>query len=277
MEADASDRGGSVPSAGDAAFVGSVPAMYERLLVPMIFQEPARALAAAVSSLRPADVLETAAGTGVLTRALTAGGLRTTATDLNAAMLDLAATLCPSDLVTWQVADALALPFPDSSFDAVACQFGAMFFPDKVAGYAEAARVLRAGGSFVFSVWDRLEANAIARVVMEALEAAAPGEPLDFLRRTPYGHFDGETIGRHLEAAGFAEVRMETVEGTSRTTAAEGALACCQGTPLRAALEASSLGLDRATAIATEALTARFGSGPLAAPTAWIQIAALRR
>src|SRR5690349_4854553 len=148
--------------AGDTAFTGSVPELYERLLVPMIFAEPARALAAAVAGAAPSDVLETAAGTGALTRELErAGDMNIVATDLNAAMVQKAESLGFGARVRWQVADALDLPFPEDSFDAVACQFGVMFFPDKVHGYAEARRVLRPGGLFAFNVWDRIETNAI--------------------------------------------------------------------------------------------------------------------
>ena len=51
----------------------------------------------------------------------------------------------------------MQLPFPDGTFDAVVCQFGVMFFPDKSKAYSEARRVLRHGGVFVFNVWDRIE------------------------------------------------------------------------------------------------------------------------
>jgi len=137
----------------DSAFVGSIPEIYERLLAPMIFAEPARHTAAAVMANRPTAVLETAAGTGVLTRALVeSGAANVTATDLNQPMIDLAKSLCRSPTVRWQVADALDLPLPDRSFDVVVCQFGVMFFPDRPRGYAEARRVLRPGGAYVAKV-----------------------------------------------------------------------------------------------------------------------------
>jgi ubiquinone/menaquinone biosynthesis C-methylase UbiE len=264
--------------AGDTAFTGSVPELYERLLVPMIFAEPARSLAAAVAAAAPADVLETAAGTGALTRELeAAGGMNVVATDLNAAMVQKAEGLGFDQNVRWEVADALDLPFTDESFDAVACQFGVMFFPDKVRGYAEAHRVLRPGGLFAFNVWDRIETSAVADVVTEALQAVAPDGSLQFLRRTPHGHGDESRIRADLGAAGFQDIEVEYRDGTSRCTAAEGALAYCQGTPLRGEIEASpTLGLDDATAIATAALAGRFGEGPFDAPTRWLQVTARR-
>ena len=259
----------------DAGFVGSVPHVYAALLVPMIFAEPARSLAAAIEALRPGDVLETAAGTGVLTGELVAlPGVAVVATDLSPAMLEVAQANVSSDRVRWQVADAMQLPFDDAAFDVVACQFGAMFFPDKVGGYREAARVLRPGGSFVFTMWDRIESNVVADVVVTALSAAAPADSFDFVRRTPHGHFDTVRIGRDLDAAGFREVGFEVVDGTSRTTAQDGAVAYCQGTPIRGDIDRSSLSVEFATAIAAEALEERFGTGTFDAPTRWIEVTA---
>jgi ubiquinone/menaquinone biosynthesis C-methylase UbiE len=260
---------------GDTAFTGSVPELYERLLVPMIFAEPARLLAAAVVGAAPSDVLETAAGTGALTRELDgAGGMNVLATDLNAAMVKKAETVGAGG-VRWQVADALNLPFPDDSFDAVACQFGVMFFPDKVAGYGETRRVLRPDGLFAFNVWDRIETNAVAEVVTAALHTAVPDGSLEFLRRTPHGHGDEAQIRADLRAAGFDDAQIQWVDGTSRCTAQEGALAYCQGTPLRGEIEASpAISLEAATALAADALERQFGVGPFDAPIRWLQVTA---
>jgi ubiquinone/menaquinone biosynthesis C-methylase UbiE len=263
---------------GDTAFTGSVPELYEQLLVPMIFAEPARALAAVVASAEPSDVLETAAGTGALTRELARSGrMSIVATDLNAAMVQKAEELGFGENVRWEVADAVDLRFPDGSFDAVACQFGVMFFPDKVQGYAEARRVLRGGGLFAFNVWDRIESNAVAEVVTESLHAAVPAASLEFLRRTPHGHGDEARIRADLGAAGFEDITIDYVDGTSRCTAQEGAMAYCQGTPLRGEIEASpAITLDEATAIATAALDREFGAGPFQASTRWLQVIASR-
>ena len=162
-----------------------------------------------MANAKPGRVLETAAGTGILTRALARLLPDTTeivATDLNQPMLDFAAAQPGATRVTWRSADALSLPFFDRSFDVVVCQFGAMFFPDKVAAYREAMRVLRPGGSFVFSVWDRIEENEFAAVVTEAVAALFPGDPPSFLARTPHGYHDEARIRGELAAAGFARV-----------------------------------------------------------------------
>lgn len=263
---------------GDTAFTGGIPELYERLLVPMIFAAPAQLLAETVLAESPRSVLETAAGTGVLTRELLASpGLEVVATDLNAPMLEAARARVPGDAavrVRWEVADALALPFGNGEFDAVACQFGVMFFPDKVRGYAEALRVLRPGGLFAFNVWDAIETNPVPAVVSDAVSAARPGESLDFLRRTPHGYADAGVIREQLTAAGFADVEIEHIHAPSRTTAAEAAVAYCQGTPLRGHIEASSLGLVDATELARAALEERWGTGPIEAPIAWLQVSA---
>jgi ubiquinone/menaquinone biosynthesis C-methylase UbiE len=253
----------------DKLFAGSIPEIYDRFLVPLIFEPYALDLAGRVAGANPQDVLETAAGTGVATRAIAsrlAGSVRIVATDLNQPMLDHAATLQPqAHPVSWRQADALALPFPDQSFDAVACQFGAMFFPDKVQGYREARRVLRPGGRFCFNVWDQISANEFADVVTEALAAVFPQDPPRFLARTPHGYHDTDLIRRQLVEAGFSEISIDAVEHRSRaSTPRHPAVAYCQGTPLRNEIEARDKSrLEEATNVATEALAQRFGDGPV--------------
>ena len=263
-------------AAGDTAFVGSIPALYEQLLVPLIFAEPAHRLADAVHVADPQDILETAAGTGVLTRELVDRTTATiTATDLNGPMLEEAAKRCDSDRVTWQVADAMETGLPDAAFDVVACQFGVMFFPDKPRGYAEARRVLRPGGTFAFNAWDRIEANPAWRVTSDVLNEAVPEEPLPFLRRAPYSYFDSDAIRDDLRAGGFEDITVERLTGISRSTPEETARAICQATPLRMAIEAhTSLDVADATAIATRALRDEYGDGAFEAPISWLQVSA---
>jgi SAM-dependent methyltransferase len=253
----------------DVVFAGSIPQLYEALLVPLIFEPYARDMASRVADLLPRDVLEVAAGTGALSRALALalpGGAHLVATDLNTGMLDHAAALPTARPVEWRQADAMDLPFAAASFDAVVCQFGAMFFPDVRQGFREARRVLRPGGALLFSVWDRVEENEFAATVTEALADVFPSDPPRFLARTPHGYHEPEAIAADLAAAGFSKSpRLVTLAARSRASSPkEPAAAYCEGTPLRTELEArSGPGLDEATRICAEAIAGRFGTGPV--------------
>jgi SAM-dependent methyltransferase len=187
------------------------------------------------------------------------------ATDLNQTMLDYAAALPGAARVAWRQADAQRLPFEDGSFGAVLCQFGAMFFPDRDAAYREAGRVLKPGGQFLFSVWDRIEENEFADLVTETVAALFPEDPPRFLARTPHGYHDVAAIERELRAAGFSRIAVETVPRRSRAhTPRDPAIGFCQGTPLRNEIEARAPDrLGEATDVAAAALAARFGSGPI--------------
>ena len=252
----------------DRIFQGPIPALYDQHLGPMIFAPYASDLASRLTDLRHGRVLETAAGTGIVTRALLSAlpdEVSIEATDINQAMLDQASGVISSPRVTWRQADAQSLPFPDGSFDAVVCQFGAMFFPDKQQGYREARRVLKPGGTYLFNVWDRIEHNDFADVVTSALAAQFPGDPPRFLARTPHGYHDTAQIERELRAAGFTDVQCDWVEAVSKAASPlDVAIAYCHGTPLRNEIEARDPdGLERATRKATEALTKKFGAGPI--------------
>ncbi len=255
-------------SATDKLFAGSIPEIYERLFVPLIFQPYAHDLAERIARTKPANVLETAAGTGALTRAMVSrlpAQTRIVATDLNQSMLDHAATKQSyPDRVIWQQADALVLPF-DREFDVVACQFGAMFFPDKVKGYGEARRVLKRGGHFFFNVWGRISDNEFADVVTKALAALFPQDPPKFMARTPHGYHDVAKIRDELSEAGFTSISAETLDHRSKATSSRDvAVAYCQGTPLRSEIEARNASLlETATDIAADALVKRFGNGPI--------------
>jgi ubiquinone/menaquinone biosynthesis C-methylase UbiE len=267
-------------AATDKVFAGSIPEVYERFLVPLIFQPYAPELAERVAKAAPQRVLETAAGTGVLTRALAARlpNARIVATDLNPPMLAQAKARQTDGHVEWQPADALKLPFEDRSFDAVACQFGAMFFPDKVAAYREARRVLKPGGDFVFNVWDRISENEFADVVTQALAAVFPDDPPRFMARIPHGYHDVDRIRQELGEAGFADISIEAVEHRSKAPSPrDPAVAYCQGTPLRNEIEARDAArLEEATNRAAQAVAQRFGGGPVDARIRAFVIAATR-
>lgn len=253
----------------DTRFTGSIPELYDSLLVPLIFAPYAADLANRVAARHPSRVLETAAGTGAVTRAMAHAlplQVDLVATDLNQPMLDRAAAIDTPRPVKWQQADASRLPFDDASFDIVVCQFGVMFFPDKARAFAEARRVLRNGGVLLFNVWDRIEENEFANTVTAALADLFPADPPLFMVRTPHGYFDPQVISRDLADAGFsAAPRFETIAARSRAASARvPAVAYCQGTPLRNEIEArSGGGLDDATSACATAIAERFGTGPV--------------
>ena len=260
--------GGHAVSDADSAFTGKIPALYDQHLGPMLFQPYARDLARRLQGLVAGHVLETAAGTGIVTHALAASlpdAVAITATDLNQPMLDHAAAKPGAARVTWRQADAQALPFAEGSFDAVVCQFGVMFFPEKVEAYREARRVLKPRGHFFFNVWDRISENEFADVVTEALATLFPKDPPRFMARTPHGYHNVEKIREELIAAGFADISIETVDHSSRAASPrDPAIAYCQGTPLRNEIEARDATLlEEATKAAADALARRFGSGPV--------------
>jgi SAM-dependent methyltransferase len=253
--------------ANDALFAGSIPELYERWLVPMLFAPYAADLADRVAARSPGRVLELAAGTGVVTRALAErlpADASIVATDLNPPMLHMAASRGTARPVEWRQADALQLPFDAGTFDVVVCQFGVMFFPDKAKAFSEARRVLAPGGTLIFNVWDRIEENDFAHVVTEALETLCPDDPPRFMARIPHGYHDEARIRHDLAAGGFGRpAETTTTPACSRADSAQQvADAYCRGTPLRGEIEARGLQLRQATAVATSALTRRFGDVP---------------
>jgi ubiquinone/menaquinone biosynthesis C-methylase UbiE len=258
-------------SESDKVFAGSIPTIYDTYMVPLIFAGFAEDLAQRAAIDSPNAVLETAAGTGALTRALApklAADARFVATDLNQPMLDYAAERQGADArISWRQADALALPFDDSAFDVVCCQFGAMFFPDRVGAYREAKRLLKPGGRFLFNVWDRIEENIFANDVTNALAEMFPSDPPRFLARTPHGYHDVLLIRDELDRAGFSDVTVKTRSEQSRAPSARHpALAYCQGTPLRNEIEARGEDkLQPATDHAAAVIGMRHGRGEVAA------------
>ncbi|MCF2515467.1 methyltransferase domain-containing protein [Sphingomonas sp. G124] len=257
-------------TATDTLFAGSIPNSYDRLLVPMLFEPYAADVAARAIQFGPRDVLETAAGTGVVTQSLhhALPDARIVATDLNPAMLEVAAEHLQSDKVHYRAVDAQDLPFDDESFDLIVCQFGVMFYPDKQAANQEAFRVLRPGGRYLLVIWDSLDMNAASKAIHEAVAAEFPDDPPAFLARMPFGYADLEIITADLTAAGFDDIEFETIGHRSRLPSAlDAATGMCQGSPLRSEIEARDpAALDRVTKAAAKALAKFEGPDGLDAP-----------
>jgi SAM-dependent methyltransferase len=251
----------------DKVFAGSIPKLYDAYLVPLIFEPYAADLASRLASRSPARVLEIAAGTGVVTRKLASvlpPSVSIVATDLNQPMLDKASAIGTRRPVEWRQADAMQLPFGDGAFDAVVCQFGAMFFPDKAKAFSEARRVLAPGGVFIFNVWDRIEENEFADTVTSALAMLFSEDPPRFMARVPHGYCDRSAIARDVGKGGFdSPPEFNTVTARSRAASPRiPAIAYCQGTPLRNEIEARDASrLGEATDLAEKAIARRFGPG----------------
>ena len=250
-------------------YSGSVPAIYDRYRGPVFFEPFAHEIAGCLAHLSTGNVLEIAAGTGIVTRVLArvlSEAVSITASDISQAMLDFASAQPGLARITWRQADALALPFDDGMFDAMLCQFGVMFFPDKVTGYREARRVLKPYGRFVFNVWDRAENNEFCWIVGETMARLFPNNSPELLARVPYGYFDTHLIRDELTQAGFGTITIQTVDRQSiGPSALDLAIGFCQGSPLRSEIEERDpTRLGESTDAVARALLSRFGDGPIA-------------
>lgn len=260
----------------DRSWVGPMAEVYDRCLGPALFHPFALDIAARAARLRPQHVLEIAAGSGIATRELVAAvpEASVTATDLNPAMVRWGAGAVPP--ARWAVADASALPFRDGRFDLVVCQFGAMFFPDRPAAFAQAHRVLAPGGRLLFATWDTVERHGFADALMAGVRRVFPEDPPLFVEMIPHGYHDPDRIAADVRAGGFADVALETVTLTGHAGSADDlAVGFCTGTPLRAGI-ASRGDLATATARVAAVMAARLGPGPVTAEMTALVVAAVR-
>jgi SAM-dependent methyltransferase len=247
----------------DARWVATMPEVYDDCLGPALFAPFAGRVAAAAAALAPRRVLELAAGTGILTaelvRALPAAHI--TATDLNSAMVSWAANRVAGPV--WLPADAQHLDLPDAGFDLVVCQFGVMFFPDKPAAFAEAARVLAPGGTLLFTVWDAVETSDFPAAMMQSLAAVLEVDPPDFIVRIPHGYHDPDQLAADLRAGGLVPDRIDRIVPRGRSASARTiARGFCLGTPLRFALQERG-SLEELTTALEDEMVARLGAGPV--------------
>lgn len=256
-------------SDGTSMFAASMAENYHRYLVPLMFDAYAADLAKRVAVPDGGVILELACGTGATTRHLRSvlpDTVRIVATDLNDGMLDIARyTIGATDGVAFQLADATDLPFGDAAFDAVVCQFGVMFFPDRQRGFAEAARVLKPGGRLHFNVWDSLAHNPLARLAHEVMSALSDDDPITFLAM-PYNHTDLNEIRTTLESTGFGSLEIAVCPKESRAASSDEVVAgMIHGSILSTELESRGLMESGKRAMKT-AMAAAFGDGPIVAP-----------
>ena len=258
-------------------FAGSIPTNYNEYLVPILFDGYGSALARQIEAPSGGAVLELACGTGAVTKHLRSSlssTVRLVATDLNPGMLE-AAQRALSELqgIDFQIADGTDLPFEDATFDAIACQFGVMFFPDKLRGFSEAMRVLKPGGRLHFSVWDSLEHNRYSKVVHET--AMSLSRELTFMA-IPYSYSNVGDIKATLEEAGFRgmeiSVQPREMQAGSANHVVMGLVA---GSPLAAELEERGLTEQGRTAVES-ALKSAYGGGAISAPMQAVVFAATK-
>lgn len=265
----------------DTVFAGSIPGLYDRYLGPLLFDPYAEEVALRAREFAPWDVLETAAGTGIVTAALHQAlpDANIVATDLNPAMLEVAARRVHSNKVNFEPADAQDLHFADRTFDLVVCQFGVMFYPDKVRAHAEARRVLREDGRYLLVIWDRLDRNPGSAAIGRAVASLFPDNPPHFLDRTPFGYADIAQIEHDLLSAGFTDIELETVEKRSRGPSVRDlAIGVCCGSPLRSEIEERDPAmLDTAVDAAEAALAPFVGPGGFDAPMSAHIVTAIAR
>lgn len=219
-------------------FKHSTPELYDRYMGPLLFEPYAKYVAELVAWLHPNRILETAAGTGIVTRAVSEVVPEATivATEINPSVVQFAAQRVRLDNVTFEPADAQDLPFDDASFDLVLCLFGIMFFPDKVRANAEARRVLRPGGRYIVVTFNGLDLNPVPKVAGEAVATLFPEDPR-YMERGPFSYTDAARVEEDLQAAGFDDVKVEAIELSSRVIARDAARGIVLGSPFRAEIE----------------------------------------
>ncbi|HEX7842181.1 MAG TPA: methyltransferase domain-containing protein [Kofleriaceae bacterium] len=255
----------------DAAYVGTIPEHHHREIGPFLFEPYARYTAERIKALRPGRVLETACGTGIVTRwlreALPDDGLLV-ASDLNPPMLAMARKIVGSAArVEWTQADMCKLHFADDSFDAVICQFGLMYATDKLAAVREARRVLRPGGSFLLTTWAPLDRNPIVAVAHHALTLLLAEDPPQHLARTPFGFGDPDVLTDLLREGGFEDVVVDVVEkAASSPSAYELAAGLIEGSPLADEIRACGKAcLPAVVSAVSRAIARRYGDQPVKA------------
>ncbi|MGA9997340.1 MAG: methyltransferase domain-containing protein [Pyrinomonadaceae bacterium] len=250
------------------AFIGSIPENYDRYLGPALFEPYASDMVERLNVSEGASVLELACGTGIVTRRLRdhlPPGARLVATDLNEAMIGYAARkFRPDEAVQWKQADATALPFADESFDAVVCQFGLMFVPDKERAIREAYRVLKPGAHFLFSVWDAIEHNDLAHIAHTTISTFFEHDPPNFYE-VPFCLHDPEAVRSLLTAAGFRDIKSSLLALPSISPSAlEAAQGLVEGNPVIVAInERRPSDVSKIVAAVAEAVAARCGDMPV--------------
>ncbi|MEO8085572.1 MAG: methyltransferase domain-containing protein, partial [Bacteroidota bacterium] len=246
-------------------FGGTIPKIYDEVLGPVYFEPYAIDIADRVAALKPATILETACGTGRVTMHLNSAipNAQITATDINPDMFAIAQQKLKGSSVEFKQADATALPFPDNSFDCVVAQFGIMFYPDKVKGIAEALRVLKPGGTYIFNVWGKIEDNGMSQTGRQIVSEFFENDPPAFYN-IPYSMHNVEDVLDIIKKGGFTDVQHEVLTKESIADSAEFMSAgLVEGNPIANAVrERDPAAVEILKAKVFETLVKRFGDHP---------------
>jgi len=263
------------------SFSGNIPINYEEHLGPLLFEPYAIDMAERVKKLNPSTVLEIACGTGRVTNHLLkvlSEDAMLTATDINPAMLNLAKEMVRETKgVKWEVADSMALPFGNETFDCIIAQFGVMFYSDKVKAHQEAFRVLKTGGALIFNSWNMMSGNIAVQMVKELLDEYFPQNPPNFYD-IPFSYFNTDLIRMDLNKGGFSHIdtTLLKVNGYSPNaySAAKGLL---EGTPVSVGItERNAEILPELVETLAGRLATHFGAKDLSVPLEAIVTTAIK-
>ena len=253
------------------AFIGDIPRHYDVGLGPNIFVDFAERLVEAACDGVATNVIELAAGTGIVSRKLRNALHPETpllVTDLNPPMLEVAKRkFSEGENVDFAIANAMDLAFGDAEFDLMVCQFGVMFFPDKPASFREAARVLGPGGRYVFNVFSAMEKNPYSQIAYGVPARFFPDDPPGFYK-VPFHYGNPDVVRKDLKAAGWQDVEHETIRLRKKiVNAEEFARGLVYGNPLIDEIR-NREGVDPETVAAAvlEALNAAFGPSDMTMP-----------
>jgi ubiquinone/menaquinone biosynthesis C-methylase UbiE len=253
---------------GHVSFSGSVPANYDRYMGPLFFEPYALDLASRIKDGDIKKVLEIACGTGRVTKQLRRSlpsPVEITATDISSEMIEVAKTqFLPEENIEFRVADAQALPFSDSTFDLVVCQFGFMFVPDKQKAFGEAFRVLKQEAMLLFNTWDKIENNPLSNTLKNIVEEYFGNQNAAEFFKVPFSMFSKEDIRSLLNEAGFKKIDIEliTKEGVA-LSASDAAKSLIFGTPaFKEISEADTSAPEKIVAIAEKEIAELYGNKP---------------
>jgi ubiquinone/menaquinone biosynthesis C-methylase UbiE len=259
-------------------FTAGIAEIYEKYLAPVFFISTSKDLVTHIPG-SPAKILELATGTGQVTRILVERypDAKIFATDLNPGMLGVAKRIVTSENISWDIVNAEEIPYSSDEFDALICQFGIMFFPDKQKALGEAYRVLKPGGTITFNTWDKLESNHICKLADDAVKSVFKVDPPQFYH-VPFSMYDTDEMTKMMQSAGFKNIKIENrkIEGFS-DSAENAVLAFTEGNPIAEQIkERDESKLPVLKAAMLDAFKKEYGNGSFNIPLSEFIVTAIK-